>query len=333
MMPSVIPGFIKTWTISPNNAFTSGGVSISNDNLNFMIVFVNWLLANGWTCGGSGTGTTGGTYAYGAHGTPGTSLWVAIASFGGSAWIRLVNSTMGIELLIQEGATYQFSCLASYLGFTGGGGSVSATVAPTATDSFNCKASGAGATVWFNAVMFSGKYHTWKSSDGYVNHFVLYVNSVPVFHLHVEKPVNAVAGFPSAVVGLRDQAGGTTTNVDTIAQWANWNSSWTTYFASAIRYLTYAQVVTGATVSQGAVAIQAITAIDLLDGNWNITPMGCAANIASYAGLYFWFADLWLIASSLQEGCLMPSTAPYQVVVVGDMLMPWLNSSVAMQVS
>ena len=333
MMPSVIPGFIKTWTISPNNAFTSGGVSISNDNLNFMIVFVNWLLANGWTCGGSGTGTTGGTYAYGAHGTPGTSLWVAIASFGGSAWIRLVNSTMGIELLIQEGATYQFSCLASYLGFTGGGGSVSATVAPTATDSFNCKSSTAAASVWFNGAMFSGKYHTWKSSDGYVNHFVLYVNSVPVFHFHAEKPVNAVPGFPSAVVGVRDQSGGTTTNVDIIAQWANYPAEWFAYFSSAARNLSYAQVSIGPTSTLGAVNVQAITAIDLLDGNWNITPMGCAANITAYAGLYFWFADLWLIASSLQEGCLMPSTAPYQVVVVGDMLMPWLNSSVTMQVS
>jgi hypothetical protein len=332
MMPSVIPGFVKTWTISPNNAFTSGGISISNDNLNFMLVFVNWLLANGWTCGGSGTGTTGGTYAYAAHGTPGTSLWVALASFGGSAWIRLINSTMGIELLFQEGASYQFTCNASYLGFTGGAGSVSATVAPTATDSFKCNSGGAS-DVLFNGAMFSGKYHTWKSSDGYVNHFILYVNSVPVFHFHVEKPTNAVAGLPSAVISIRDQNNGTTTNVDTVVTWTSMNGPWYTYFASAIRYLSYALVAVGVSNSYGAILVQALLVPNLLDGNWSITPLGAAIGTNAYGGLYFWFADLWLIASSLQEGCLMPSTAPYQVVVVGDLLMPWLNSSVPMQVS
>ena len=76
--------------------------------------------------------------------------------------------------------------------------------------------------------------------------------------------------------------------------------------------------------------IQSFAAANQMDGNWNISPAGIGSNTASYAGLFFWLTDAWLIGSPLQEGCLLPSAAPYQFVVVGDWLLPWGNY--AMQV-
>ena len=333
-MPSVIPGFQKTWTISANNAFTTGGVSNFQDTTNMLVVFFNWLLANGWTCGGSGTGT-GGAYAFGAHGTPSVSLLVGSGSFGngsgGNAWIRLMNATMGIEVLVQQASgtgSAIFAWYASYAGFTGG--APSATVAPTATDAFTCNTQ-AGATGYpfWNTGTFSGKYHTWKSSDGYVNHFILYINSIPVFHFHSEKPTNAIAGLPSAIIGVFDDnngGAGADNNMCQIGAWLT-HAWYHTYFASA------AQNLNGAIITINTTTARSIAAACLLDGNWSITPVGCGNTSGSYAGFYFWFADLWTVATVLQEGCLMPSTAPYQVVVVGDLLLPWLNNSTPMQVT
>jgi hypothetical protein len=57
-------------------------------------------------------------------------------------------------------------------------------------------------------------------------------------------------------------------------------------------------------------------------GRWR----GSEVTFNTGSGFYFWFSDLWSIASSLQEGCLMPSSSPYQMVVVGDFALPWINT-------
>lgn len=320
-MPSVIPGFTKTWTIAANNAFTTGSVLPSRDTQNFMVVFVTWLLANGWTLVNNGTG--------GTAGTPGTYsainlLWVDYTSFGtatgGNAWIQLNNSTMGLYLLIQQGTAvlaYSFTWKASYTGWSGGSPNAY-TPPPAPADLFVCNYQGVVAYPFTYNVLMSCKYHTWKSSDGYVNRFIVYYNNVPVFHFHAEKVVNAIAGFPSAVIGVFDQGSNVNINMCLVAAF-NSNDGWFSYFSSAARGLRAALLYVQAT------SLQTENTVNPLDSNWGIFPVGCGALISAVPYFYFWFSDLWIIGSVLQEGCLLPSAAPYQCVVVGDLLLPWTN--------
>ncbi len=321
-MPSVIPGFTKTWTITANNAFTSGSVSAFNDTCNMMVVFTTWLLANGWTLVNNGTGGNAGLPgAYSAL----NNLWADQTSFGnvnaGNAWMQLTNTTMGLYLLIQQQATagsYAFTWKASYIGWSGG--APGAYTLPTApADAFICNRNQVVAYPFGNSTYLSCKYHTWKSSDNYVNRFIVYFNNVPVFHFHAEKVVNAVAGFPAAVIAVMDEGSSTTTNMCLVVTWVI-AGGWYSYFSAAARILL------GGFPYIGGVSPQAATAVDPLDSNWQILPVCCGMTISAVLCLLFWFSDLWTVSSTLQEGCLLPSAAPYQCVVVGDFLLPWTNT-------
>jgi hypothetical protein len=232
---------------------------------------------------------------------------------------------MGCYLVIKNDLSNYaaITWLGSYLGFSGG--SPSATVSGTAADSFACNYSNAQAYPFSN-IAVSCKWHGWQSTDGYVNRIVVYVSSIPVFALHMEKPTAPVAGFPSCVMGVCD-ASGLGANMLTTSAWLTGNGGWWTYFAGARRAL-YGVLPYG---GGGGVYFQAQTIVNPVDGNWIISNVGaCGGNVAPFQGLHFWFADLWSVATSLQEGSTMPATGARQVVVCGDFLLPWPD--VAMQV-
>jgi hypothetical protein len=306
-MPSLLPAFQKTWTISANNAFTNTG-NVQSDNCYLLLAIVNWLLSNGWSFVGSGNGTGGAS-------SSSSFTWTASLTtcFLGDAWITMHNAILGCYLLVQQnasGANYSFTWTVSAIGWTG---SISATSPGTAPgDATVCSA---GADPFGNAV-FSAKWHAWKSSDGYVTRIVAYANSVPVFHFHAEKPTGAVGGsFPGFVIAVKQEgANAFTVNACVIGIWSASSAYWYSLNGSFWGSL----VVT----SPGAATIQSIINPNPYDGNWQMTPVGCC----NASGFYFWFSDLWSIASSLQEGCLMPSSSPYQMVVVGDFALPWINT-------
>jgi hypothetical protein len=308
MMASVIPGFEKTWTISANNAYTTAGTTAEADNCYLLTAIINWMISNGWTFVGSGNGT-GGTSSSSSF-TWTNSLTTC---FLGSAWVQLHNSTIGCYLLVQQNATatnYSFTWTVSASGWTG---SISATSPGTAPG--DATSAGTAADPFGNAT-FSAKWHAWKSSDGYVTRIVVYVNSVPVFHFHAEKPTNPIGGtFPGFVIGvIQEGANAFTVNNCLVALWTSvstyyWRSLNGSFAGSLIYY--------GSTGS-----LQTVAAANTYDGNWAILPVGACNS----GGFYFWFADLWCIASALQEGCLLPASPPYQVVVVGDLVLPWTNT-------
>jgi hypothetical protein len=142
---------------------------------------------------------------------------------------------------------------------------------------------------------------------------------VPVFHFHAEKVVNAVAGFPASVIAVMDEGTDTVVNTCLIAVWVS-AGGWYSYFLAAARTLV------GGYPYVGGGSPQAATAVDPLDSNWQILPVCCGMTVSGVLCLLFWFSDLWAISSTLQEGCLLPSAAPYQCVVVGDFLLPWTNT-------
>lgn len=319
-MASVIPTPIKTWNFVTNQSYTTSSVAIT-DAKNMVLTIVNQLVTWGWTVSGSGSTN------YGSGARDGTNRWRTTADIVANAWIELHNSTMGCYLVIKNDPSNvaDITWLGSYLGFSGG--TPSATVSGTATDSFFCNYANAQSYPFGN-VAFSCKWHGWQSTDGYVNRIVVYVNSVPVFALHMEKPTAPVSGFPSCVMGVIDQSG--TNNMLSVSIWFSGSGGWWTYFAGARRAIYGALPYAGA-AGGSAGALQAQTTVNPVDGNWVISNVGaCGGNVALFQGLHFWFADLWSVATSLQEGSAMPATGARQVVVCGDFLLPWPD--VAMQV-
>jgi hypothetical protein len=321
-MASVIPTFIKTWSLVQNQAYVTTGV-VATDNKNMVLLIVNQLITWGWTVSGSGSSN------YGSGARDGTNRWRTVADIVASAWIELHNGTMGcyLQLFHNSSNSGQFTWQGSYAGFSGG--TINATTAGTASDSFNCN-TGNGTNFPIGNAAFSAKWHGWASSDGYVNRIIVYNNSVPVFCLHMEKPTVAVTGFPNCVMGISDEGGGSSNNQLLLSTWFT-SYMWFVYYASARRG------VCGVLPYIGGVATptsaQAQTIVNPVDTNWTIVNVGAGANVATtslFAGIFFWFADLWSIATALQEGATLPASGARQVVVCGDLLLPW--SDVAMQV-
>jgi hypothetical protein len=319
-MASVIPTFAKTWSLVQNQAYATSSVT-ATDNKAMTLLIVNQLIAWGWTVSGSGSTN------YGSGARDGTNRWRTIADIVASAWIELHNGTMGLYLVVQgaAGNNGQFGWVASYLGFSGG--TPTATVSGTATDSFNANYNNATNYPISNSAL-TAKWHGWASSDGTVNRIVVYVGSKPVFHLHVEKPVVAVAGFPNSVITVMDQgSNAASNNMMLIGVWFTGGyGGWYTYYLAARRALFGVLPAFGAGAS-----VQSQTIACPVDGNWSLSNVGCGVNgVAAFQGLFFWFSDLWSVASSLQEGATLPASGARQVVKCGDFVLPW--SDVAMAV-
>jgi hypothetical protein len=313
-MASILPSLAKTWSIGQNQTVTSGGTLLA-DTQNMMLLFINQLITWGWTVVGSGSTN------YGSGANDGTNRFRTTADMVASAWITLSNSTMGVSLQMQHNASNngQWTWKGSYAGFTGG--SLSSTVAGTASDSFACNTAGGTSFPFAGSGTFATvcKWHSWKSSDNYVHQVVVYVASVPVFWFRAEKATNAPAGFPVATITVNDEGAGTTANkmlVTAVAFYA--------YYNAAARTYGYMQVSIGSNATQGL-------AVAIYDSNYMISPIGVASTTAAILGMGFWCADLYLVASSLQEGAAMPASGARTWVVCGDLLLPWTD--VAMQIT
>lgn len=311
-MASVLPTLVKSYNLVQNQSYTTSSV-VATDNKAMVLAIVNQLITWGWTCKGSGSTGSGGA-------RDNTNRWATVTNIVASAWIEIYNATMGFYLCIQNDGSNggTFTWKGSYVGFSGG--SPSATVSGTAADSFNANYGG-GAYYPISNTTFSAKWHGWQSTDGYINKIVVYYNSIPTFFLHIEKPTNAVAGFPNVIASIGDQGNSSTNNRAIMA-----NIFWYTYESSALR--TYSPV--EATL-HGSTAIQALTAVNIHDNNWCLSPLGFGSSTAAIYGLSGWCMDTYLIASSIQEGAALPATGARTWVVVGDMVLPW--SDVAMQVT
>ena len=317
-MPSVIPAFTKTWSYVQNQSYTTGGSS-TIDNKSMVLNIVNQLITWGWEVSGSGS-----SY-YGSGARDGVNRWSTIDDIVASAWIELHSAAMGCYLVVKDnGDNGTFLWLGSYLGFSGG--TPSATQAGTAPDSFNCNQQNGGSYPCGNA-SFSAKWHGWSSSDGYVNRIVVYVNSIPVLYLHFEKPTITIDGFPNCVMSVLD-SGGSAQNMMIVNKWFTGSGGgWFMYYASTRQSLFGVLPFLG----PDQVSAQLQTNVCPIDGNWMICNVGCGNNNnTAIQGIFFWFADLWTVASLLQEGATMPASGARQVVVCGDFLLPWTN--VAMQV-
>ena len=310
-MASTLPTLAKTWTIVQNQTTTSGG-TVATDTNNLMLTLINLLISWGWSVVGSGSTN------YGSGANDGTNRFRTTADIVANAWITLNNSTMGVSLQLQVNSSAQWSWKGSYAGFTGG--TPSTTVAGTASDSFLCNTQ-QGTDYPFGNTVFATtcKWHAWKSSDNYAHMIVVYVASVPVFFLRIEKAANAPTGFPAATVSALTQGSSTAVNRMLIAQ-----LTWYMYYASAVRALTYMQVCIGTSAVQAQV-------VSVYDSNYMISPIGPASTTTAILGMGFWCADLYLIASSLQEGAALPATGARTWVVCGDLLLPWTD--VAMQIT
>jgi hypothetical protein len=312
-MASTLPTLQKTWTVVANQTVASAG-TVDGDTSNLMLLIISQLITWGWTVVGSGS------TAYGGGANDSVNRITTTANFSNSCWITLSNSTMGISLQIQKNSSTDglWNWRASYAGFTGG--TPSATVAGTAADSFICNLTvGLGYPFIGNAFATTCKWHGWKSSDNYVHDVIVYVSSVPVFRLRVEKSANAPTGFPAAVVAVLDQGNGSGTNRLLVG-----GINWYAWYAASKRTLQYMQACIGTTAVQGMT-------VSVFDNNYMISPVGVASTTAAVLGMGFWNADLYLIASSLQEGTAFPATGARTWVVCGDFLLPWTD--VAMQIT
>ena len=316
-MASVLPTLAKTWSYVQNQTVSSAG-TVDGDTSNMMLLLINQLITWGWAVVGSGS------TAYGSGANDGTNRITVTANFSNSCWITLSNSTMGMSLQIQKdsSANGKWNWKGSYAGFSGG--SPSATVAGTASDVFQANAQGAVAYPFSSAAFATTcKWHGWRSSDNYVHMLVVYNASVPIFWLRLEKSANAPAGFPAATVCIWDQGNHAGTyNMMILADVGTFQ--WMCYYASAARVLSYMQVCIGTTAVQGLV-------VAIYDSNYMISPIGPASTTTAILGMGFWCADLYLVASSLQEGATMPAAGARTWVVCGDLLLPWTD--VAMQVT
>ena len=313
-MASVLPTPVKTWTLVKNQSMASSGVLATDTNV-LMLALINQLITWGWTISGSGS------TAYGGGANDSTNRIASTANMSVGCWITLYNSAMGLYLQIQQhsATSGQWIFRGSYAGFSGG--SPSATVAGTAADSFNANIQNGFNTPFCNIAFGSTcKWHGWKSSDNYVHRIVVYVSSVPTFFLHLEKAVNAPAGFPAAVAAVLDQGASSTTNKILLA-----GLHWYSYYAAARADLGVMQVTVAGTTGP------ALANPGVFDSNWAILPLGCGSVTAAIYGPAFWFADLWLVATSLQEAATFPASGARQFVVCGDLVLPWDDT--AMQVT
>jgi hypothetical protein len=284
-----------------------------------MLAIINLLISWGWTVVGSGSTN------YGSGANDGVNRLRTISDVVSNSWITLSNATMGVSLQIQLINTIaQWSWMGSYAGFTGG--TITSSVAGTAADSFYCALTNPSGDYPFGSSFTANtcRWHGWKSSDNNVHQIVVYCSSVPTFFLRIEKSVAAPTGFPAATISVLNSGSNGMVNMMLVA-----NLNWYVWYAAAARNLKYMQVGIGA--GPNPTSVQSLASVSVYDSNYMISPIGPASTTAAILGMGFWCADLYLVASSLQDGATMPASGARTWVVCGDLLLPWTD--VAMQIT
>jgi hypothetical protein len=316
-----LPALDKTWQYNVNNRITSSGNG-GNDKKSVLLAIKNALKAfasNPWTVAGSSNASAAGMDA--------VDRWASIANMtgvtsAGSPHSWIVFNQVGVgqicwDMVGSNPTDFLNMTVVWSRGslFTGG----TTTNRPTATDSITLLNGG----TWLNGqtTSYEHLWHLWHSTDGHSTR--IHVRSLgtilaPGCFARFERPKSPLAQWTTpAIIGWNGTASSFLSST--------WSST-----ASLKGNKPGGGEMNLFTTCEGWSSALGPTRLALPNDfttEYEIFPLALACEEVGARGRHGEQFDLWYVTSSLVDGDTMPADASKQFVVVGDILLPWNNTT------
>lgn len=306
-----LPSLDKTWLYDVNiDLNTSSSATTDHQKLmrrikTAMISFAS----NAWTVVMSSDGTNADS----------TDRWTAdnklVWGTGNHSWIVLKQAgiSTNFQILIDLSSASLDTCtikMSVNAGFTGG----SISTAPTATDSVTI-VSAAAWTQLGTAGTGDFALHVMQSSDGECTRVFIYQTNVCTTYATFCKAKNPVSGWTYPGYAGWITSGTNACSVSTLV--ASGATGMRGYVTASMTLFMTCEGYNSSTVAQQQ------TAVNDLDSNWPILPLGVASNTASHRGRHGQVFDLWLGSTATADGDTYPNDSTRTFVTFGDLVVPW----------